>query len=139
MGRFGYCWVSYDSWNVPTGQTECIPAGRLYIRNLNWALMLVTGMDYYPSLGPAKPFCAVDWITDSAYAHAEQAVMAQECSPQLNDGEIGVITFVMLLTSGTPIAIEPDNFLRSSGSLSESPCSPRNVNSDVGSRHREIC
>ena len=76
---------------------QCVSDGTLYLRSLNWAIMLVTGMDYVPTLGPAPPFCHVDWQKRTRFWL--EAVEAQQCHAELDNQEVGVITGVMLFTA----------------------------------------
>ena len=110
LGRFGYCWVAAESLLDPAGSknflpagfhlpgtTQCLPNGALYTRSLNWAIMLVTGMDHKPPMGPAKPFCYVDWATRNQFDL--KAVQAEHCTAELDDAEIFIITIITLVTA----------------------------------------
>ena len=75
----------------------------LYLRSFNWAIMLVTQMDYMPTEGPASPFC-YDALycgsrgcanADFAGSHSRLGP-ARECRAELNDAEVNVITVVIL-------------------------------------------
>ena len=108
LGRFGYCWISSEHPSehslpgaVEAGETQCLPLVQLYLRTLNWAILLVTGMDHVPPMGPAKPYCYVvrDGYTNPNFRTDLAALEEQDCAAELDDIELNFNTAIILFTA----------------------------------------
>ena len=64
------------------------------MRSMNWAIFLVTFMDYLPTEGPAEPFCFVRWDDAGRYEN-----VARSCRPDLNNGEIYMLNAIVMITA----------------------------------------